>query len=69
MSDMSEGTENIVKTAHFSFAGGGGGGEGRCTSCIWKFPARGQIGAVAAGLHHSSQHQILNPLSRDRDQT
>ena len=47
--------------------------------------ARGQIGAVAAGLrhrqsntkselvcdlHHSSQqHQILNPLSKARDQT
>ena len=30
--------------------------------------ARGPIGAVAAGLHHSSQkHQILNPLSEARD--
>ena len=33
------------------------------------FQARGQIGAVAAGLHHSSQQcQILNPLSEARDQ-
>ena len=32
--------------------------------------ARGQIRALAAGLHHSSQqHQILNPLSRAKDQT
>ena len=32
--------------------------------------ARGQIGATAAGLHHSSQQrQILNPLSEARDQT
>ena len=46
---------------------------------------RGQIGAVAAGLHHSHnnvgselllqptaqlmQHQILNPLSKARDRT
>ena len=30
--------------------------------------ARGQIGAAAAGLHHSSwQHWILNPLSEVRD--
>ena len=30
--------------------------------------ARGQIGAVAAGLHHSSQQrQILNPLNKARD--
>ena len=32
--------------------------------------ARGHIGAVAAGLHHSSwQHQILDPLSKARDGT
>ena len=32
--------------------------------------ARGQIGATAAHLHHSSwQHRILNPLSKARDQT
>ena len=32
--------------------------------------ARGLIGAVAAGLHHSSQqHWILNPLSKARDRT
>ena len=32
--------------------------------------ARGQIRAVAAGLHHSSQqHQIFIPLSEARDQT
>ena len=32
--------------------------------------ARGLIGAVAAGLHHSShQGQILNPLSEAMDQT
>ena len=32
--------------------------------------ARGPIRAVAAGLYHSSwQRRILNPLSRDRDQT
>uniref|UniRef100_A0A8D1MWZ9 Splicing factor YJU2 n=1 Tax=Sus scrofa TaxID=9823 RepID=A0A8D1MWZ9_PIG len=32
--------------------------------------ARGQIGATAASLHHSSrQRQILNPLSEGRDQT
>ena len=31
--------------------------------------ARGQIGATAAGLYHSSrQHQILNPLSKTRDE-
>ena len=30
--------------------------------------ARGQIRAVAAGLHHrSQQRQILNPLSKARD--
>ena len=30
--------------------------------------ARGRIGGVAAGLHHSSwQHQVLNPLSDARD--
>ena len=32
--------------------------------------ARGQIGATAASLHHSSwQHQIPNPLSEDGGQT
>ena len=32
--------------------------------------ARGQTGAVAAGLHHSSQQrQILNLLSEARDRT
>ena len=32
--------------------------------------ARGQIEATAASLHRSSQqHQILNPLSKARDQT
>ena len=32
--------------------------------------ARGQIGAVAASLHHSSQpRRILNPLGKARDQT
>ena len=32
--------------------------------------ARGLIGAVAAGLHHSSwQRWILNPLSKAKDQT
>ena len=32
--------------------------------------AKGLIGAAAAGLHHSSrQRQILNPLSKARDQT
>ena len=32
--------------------------------------ARGLIGAVATGLHHSSQQrQILNPLSKARDRT
>ena len=32
--------------------------------------ARGRIGAVAGGLHHSScQHQILNPLREARDRT
>ena len=32
--------------------------------------ARGRIGAVAAGLHHSSQlSQILNPLSKARHRT
>ena len=32
--------------------------------------ARGQIGAIAAGLNHSSrQRQIYNPLSEVRDQT
>ena len=32
--------------------------------------ARGQIGAMAALLHHSSQQlQIINPLSKGRDQT
>ena len=32
--------------------------------------ARGRIGALVAGLHHSSwQHRILNPLSEARDQT
>ena len=32
--------------------------------------ARGQIGAVAAGLHHNSwQGLILNPLSEARDPT
>ena len=32
--------------------------------------ARGQIGAAATGLYHSSQQpQILNPLSEARDQT
>ena len=32
--------------------------------------ARGQIGAVAASLHHSSQqHRILSPLSEARDGT
>ena len=32
--------------------------------------ARGQIRAVAAGLHHrSQQRQILNPLSKARDRT
>ena len=32
--------------------------------------ARGQIGAVADGLHHSSgQCRILNPLKEARDQT
>ena len=32
--------------------------------------ARGLIGAVAAGLHHSSQQRlILNPLNKGRDQT
>ena len=32
------------------------------------FQARGLIGAVAAGLHHSSQqHQILNPPDDARD--
>ena len=32
--------------------------------------ARGQIGATAAGLHHSSQqHRILNPLSKVQDRT
>ena len=32
------------------------------------FQARGQIGATAANLHHSSgQPQILNPLSETRD--
>ena len=30
--------------------------------------ARGQIGAVAASLHHSSWHRwIFNPLSKARD--
>ena len=34
------------------------------------FQARDRIGATAAGLHHSSQQcQILNPLSKARDQT
>ena len=32
--------------------------------------SRGPIGATATGLHHSSwQRWILNPLSKDRDQT
>ena len=32
--------------------------------------ARGRIRAAATGLHHSSlQCQILNPLSKARDQT
>ena len=32
--------------------------------------ARGEIGAVAAGLHHSSQQcRIVNPLSKARDRT
>ena len=32
--------------------------------------ARGQIGAAAAGLHHSSQQRrILNPLIEARNQT
>ena len=32
--------------------------------------ARDPIGAVAAGLHHSSQQRwILNPLSKTMDQT
>ena len=32
------------------------------------FQARGQIGAAAAGLHHSSQQRrIVNPLSKARD--
>ena len=32
--------------------------------------ARGQMGAVAAGLHHcSEQRRILNPLSESRDRT
>ena len=32
--------------------------------------ARGQVGAAAAGLHHSSwQRQILNPLREARDRT
>ena len=32
--------------------------------------AWGEIGTVAAGLHHNSQqHQILNPESEARDQT
>ena len=32
--------------------------------------ARGQIGAVAAGLHHSSpQRWILKPLSEAKDRT
>ena len=32
--------------------------------------ARGQSGAVAAGLYHSSrQRWILNPLSKARDRT
>ena len=36
---------------------------GVCTHGIWRFPARGQIGTVAAGLGHSSrQRHILNPL-------
>ena len=34
------------------------------------FQARGRIGAAATSLHHSSrQCQILNPLSKIRDQT
>ena len=32
--------------------------------------ARGQIGAIAASLHHSSQQRhITDPLSKARDQT
>ena len=32
--------------------------------------ARGRIGAIAAGLHHSSHpHRVLNPLSEARDRT
>ena len=35
----------------------------------WKYQARGQMGAIDAGLHHSSQqHQILNSLREARDQ-
>ena len=34
------------------------------------FQARGRTGAAAASLHHSSwQYQILNPLTKARDQT
>ena len=33
-------------------------------------PRLGRIGAVATGLHHSSQQRwILNPLRKARDQT
>ena len=52
------------------------------TRGLWRFQARGLIGLVVPaytratamldlsriyGLYHSSQHQILNPLSKGRD--
>ena len=38
------------------------------TCSTWGFRARGWIGAIAAGLHHSSQQRrILNPLSGTKD--
>ena len=43
----------------------------RATPAAYKgSQARGPIGAIAAGLHHSSrQRWILNPLRKARDQT
>ena len=44
--------------------------QGCCTHPYGGSQARGLIGAVAAGLHHSSQQcRILNPLSKARHQT
>ena len=42
----------------------------RAVPSAYEGSCRGQIGAAAAGLHHSSQqHWILNPLSEARDWT